>query len=835
MTASLNQTAGKYSTAELKTILAIHAIAIDEMAHGICVFDSELRIVLFNRRFVEILGIRHNNKVSTGVSIGSIFEQAEQSTSAPHIASAQMWHEIEETLLLGEPFRLHRTFSKDVTIAFHFQPTKGGGWVLTCDRLPDAAKNEIPNQPELLRRVIQHASNGICVFDPYRRLTICNDQYLQIYGYDRTLIKNGVSFKSVLENAFERRVYAASTFDALHDELDALFQNKGGSCRSYLCDGRIIEVRVLPVETGGWLTEHEDITQQVRYEQALKERNQLLDAALDHMAHGLCAYDAQFRVIVVNRRYLEIYGLTPDEASAGTPMIELMRRSIARGIHSPGVDAEQMFADLKERLIENKEPVLVRHLADGRVIAVRHQPMTGGGWVGTYEDITERFQVEKNISRMARHDALTELPNRLLFRENMIDGLTHVIEKGKRMAVMCFDLDNFKGINDSLGHPFGDKLLQSMADRLRTVIAEGDTLARLGGDEFAILHPTSGTQDTLELARRLISATSIPFLIDGQEINSSICVGIAMAPENGTTGDELMKRADLALYRAKALGRGTLHFFDPDMDLQIQARRALEVDLHRALASGEFEIAYQPQLNLATNDIIGMEALARWTHPERGAVPPSEFIPIAEETGLIVLLGEWVLRQACTEAARWPASIRLAVNLSPVQFRNRALVSTITNALAAARLPAERLELEITEAILMQKDEAIVSMLHQLRSLGIRITMDDFGTGYSSLSYLRSFPFDKIKIDKSFVAGIGSSDGATAIVRTIAALGSAMGIETTAEGIETQEQLALVRAAGCTEAQGYLIGRPSTALDALQRIRQATAPNLPVWKSIDAA
>ncbi len=749
-------TAGAHTTGELRTILAVHAIAVDGMAQGLCVLDSDFRIVLFNRRFLENIDAR-SGQVQIGFEARNIFARKDETGQNPTSTSAEMWREIERLLRLGEPFQLRQNFL-DKTTTFHFQPTTGGGWVATSEQLAEAShadtEAEDEAQDELLRQIIQHASNGICVFDSNRNLVVCNNEYRRIYGYDRGSTKPGVSFASILQDAFARDICLKSEFDDLHRELNALFRQERSTRQCHLSDGRVIEIRVLPVETGGWLTEHEDITLKARSEQALQERNRILDAALDHMAHGLCAYDAQFRLIVVNSRYLEIYGLLPQDAAPGTPMVELMRRSIARGIHSPGVDAEQMFADLHERLVENREPVLVRHLADGRIIAVRHQPMSGGGWVGTYEDITERFKVEENISRMARHDALTDLPNRLLFKENMSEGLAHVVDKHGLMAVMCFDLDNFKATNDSLGHPFGDKLLQCMANRLRSVIDENDTLARLGGDEFAILHPTTGIHEARDLASRLIKATSIPFLIDGQEINSSICVGIAIAPENGTTGDELMKRADLALYRAKAQGRGTLHFFDPEMDLQIQARRALEVDLHRALAAGEFDIAYQPQINLATNDIVGMEALVRWTHPERGPIPPTEFIPIAEETGLIALLGEWVLRQACAEAARWPSPIRIAVNLSPVQFRNRALVTTITNALAYARLPAERLELEITEAILMQKDEAIAGMLHQLRALGVRITMDDFGTGYSSLSYLRSFPFDKIKIDQSFVSDI---------------------------------------------------------------------------------
>jgi diguanylate cyclase (GGDEF)-like protein len=457
---------------------------------------------------------------------------------------------------------------------------------------------------------------------------------------------------------------------------------------------------------------------------------------------------------------------------------------------------------------------------------VINEPMPEGGWVVTYEDVTERYQAEQNIARIARHDSLTDQPNRLLFREKMAEGLARVQAGGEAMAVLCLDLDNFKTINDTLGHPIGDALLRAVAQRLRSVVGEDDTIARLGGDEFAILQAATSPYAAEALAGRVVDVLASPIVVEGHEINTGLSVGIALAPSDGTAADHLMKCADLALYRAKAEGRGLFRFFEPEMDARIQRRRALEIDLRRALTSGEFHLVYQPQLNLATNALTGMEALLRWTHPERQAVLPAEFIPVAEETGLIVPLGEWVLRRACAEAAHWPDAIRVAVNLSPVQFRSRGLVAMVTQALAAAGLPATRLEIEITEAALLQKDEMTVAMLHQLRALGVRISMDDFGTGYSSLSYLRSFPFDKIKIDRSFIADIERNGDSEAIIRAIAELGASLGIATTAEGIETKEQLELVRRAGCTEVQGYLLSRPRPAvevLDVIARFRRDAA------------
>jgi len=819
MTATLKTAVSKHGVDDLHTMLAVHAIAVSEMAPGLCVFDADRRVVLFNRRFVEITGIK-STLVRLGVSMRALFEQAAGAPSLSRSTVAERWNEIDGMLSHAQPFRLRRAVCAAGTVDFDFRPTTGRGWVLTCERHAEKAVRENSDQIERLDKVLQHVSYGLCVFDADRKLVLCNDRCFEIYGLDRARVSAGVSLRRIIKHAMAQGTYSNATVAELRGGLAALSPAQDGTLRLHLNGGRVVEIRIRPIKGGGWLSEHEDITLRVHHEQTLKDRTQLLDAALDHMAHGLCAFDEQLNLIVVNTRYLEIYGLTPADAKPGTPLIELMRCSIARGVHRAGIGAEEMFTDFKRRLIENKEPLLHRQLSDGRIIAVRHLPMLGGGWVGTYEDITERYRAEENIARMARHDALTDLPNRLLFGERMAEGLARVADRNEMMAVMCFDLDNFKAVNDSLGHPIGDKLLQEVAKRLCVSVGRHDTVARLGGDEFAIVHPATSARSAENLARRLINAISPPFMIDGQEIHASICVGIAMAPDHGMSGDQLMKCADLALYRAKAQGSNTWRLFDPEMDLEIQARRALEVSLRRALTAGEFHLVYQPLINLAMNKIVGMEALVRWTHPERGAISPNEFIPIAEETGLIVPLGEWVLRQACAEASQWPSTVKLAVNLSPVQFRSHALVSVVINALAAARLSADRLELEITEATLMQKDDSIVNMLHQLRGLGARIAMDDFGTGYSSLSYLRRFPFDRIKIDQSFIADADSNADSAVIVRTIAALGSALGIETTAEGIETAEQLKLVQQAGCTEGQGYLISRPRSAPEAREFITQ---------------
>src|SRR5690349_3339787 len=421
-------------------------------------------------------------------------------------------------------------------------------------------------------------------------------------------------------------------------------------------------------------------------------------------------------------------------------------------------------------------------------------------------ETAERARAEAMVNHMAHHDALTMLPNRVRFRENLKQELVRVRPE-QPIAVLCLDLDDFKAVNDTLGHPIGDALLKAVAERLTACLHETDTVARLGGDEFAIVQ-AAGAQPVAAtvLAQQLNETMAEPFEIEGHSVVIGTSAGIALAPNDGTDPDELLKNADMALYRAKAEGRGTYRFFEAKMDADMQSRRLLEVDLRGALARNEFEVHYQPLVDLQTARLNGFEALLRWRHPERGLVSPAEFIPLAEDIGLIAPIGAWVLKQACADAAGWPGELAVAVNLSPVQFRSKTLTLDVVAALGASGLPARRLELEITEAVMLQDTETMMAALNELKALGARISMDDFGTGYSSLSYLRKFPFDKIKIDQSFVRDLASRPESLAIVRAVAGLGSTLGIATTAEGVETMEQLRAVRAEGCTQAQGFLLG-----------------------------
>ena len=427
-------------------------------------------------------------------------------------------------------------------------------------------------------------------------------------------------------------------------------------------------------------------------------------------------------------------------------------------------------------------------------------------------EIADREESQARSQYLAYHDSLTGLGNRLLFKEQLEEALTDDSVASHPLAVLFLDLDGFKAVNDTLGHSIGDLLLKSVATKLRDILPRTDRIARLGGDEFAILQ-ISATQpgSSIALAEKIIEVVGQPNSIDGHDVTVGASVGIAVARPGDINTENFLKSADLAMYSAKSDGRGTYRMFDPEMDAIVQARRLLERDMRTALAQDGFRLFYQPLVNLQTKKVTAFEALMRWQHPERGMVPPSDFIPVAEEMGLIVQLGEWALRQACAEATEWPDGVCVSVNLSPLQFSKGNLVSSVMSALASAGLPASRLELEITESVLLEKSERNITILNQLRDLGVRISMDDFGTGYSSIGYLRSFPFDKIKIDQSFVRDLLVDEGSLAIVRAIAGLGVSFGMITTAEGVETEEQMRCLNLEGCIEVQGYLYSRPVPA------------------------
>jgi diguanylate cyclase (GGDEF)-like protein len=547
----------------------------------------------------------------------------------------------------------------------------------------------------------------------------------------------------------------------------------------------------------------------------LAVEKQRLDTAINNMAQGLLLFDSSNRLIVCNRRYLEMFDGSSDVVKPGCTIRDLLQHRKESGLFNGDVD--EYCKILLNNLAQGKVIQTIFNMADGRSIQILHQPLAEGGWVTTMEDITERRRSEERITHLAHYDALTDLPNRVLFHEHLEAELAG-IHAGEQLAVLYLDIDEFKSINDSLGHRIGDELLKAVAASLSGCLGKTDFVARLGGDEFAIIQAgIKYPENVADLVRRIYRAIREPYECLGHQVMTDASIGIALVPKDGTDLDQILQNADLAMYSAKADGRRTYRFFEPDMDARVKARRTLEMGLRQAIVDGEFEVHYQPIVDLRSNQIEGCEALLRWRHPERGMISPAEFIPVAEETGLINQLGEWVLATACAEATTWPAGIKLAVNVSPVQFRSNTLTLKVIGALAASGLSASRLELEITEAVLIRDDAAALAILHQLRALGVGIALDDFGTGYSSLSYLQRFPFDKIKIDRCFIKDIAESGGAPCIVRAVVDIATTRHIKTTAEGVETEQQRDLLRTIGCTEMQGYLFSpaRPAAELKRL--------------------
>ena len=513
---------------------------------------------------------------------------------------------------------------------------------------------------------------------------------------------------------------------------------------------------------------------------------------------------------MANERISELYNFDKDNIRSGMSfgfMRELQAESEdcdGPSDRTGGTDLDRVPRSLAPRVIE---------LPHDRVISVTSAMTPDGGWIELHEDITERRKVERQVAHIAHHDALTGLPNRLKFQDEM-RRLFKRIERGERQAIACLDLDRFKLVNDTLGHVYGDELLKQVAERLKSRVRRSDIVVRLGGDEFAIVCSDDVSPARLSaLAQRMIDAINEDFDLDGHLASVGVSIGIAIGPQDGANPTDLLKAADMALYCAKLDGRGVYRFFQPEMDARMQYRRALEADLRNALPNGQFELNYQPIIGLAADEVVAFEALLRWNHPTRGKVSPADFIPVAEEIGLISDIGRWVINEACAQAARWPDPIKVSVNLSPKQLKNPTLALDIASALGVSGLAANRLELEITEQVVLENSSMTLAVLHQLRQLGASISMDDFGSGYSSLSYLRKFPFDKIKIDRNFVSDLAIDGAAASIVRAVVVLGAGHGMVVTAEGVETQEQLDIVRSEGCAEAQGYLLGRPMPAAE----------------------
>ena len=637
---------------------------------------------------------------------------------------------------------------------------------------------------------------GIVILDPEGRYVLWNKQYSEIYSKTADLFAEGARLEDTLRIGVARGDYpeaAGHEDEWIADRLKKLHQ-PGKRHEQTLSDGRVILIEERRTDDGGVVGLRVDITE-------LKQREASFRLLFDGnpVPMIVCALDGE-RILGVNDAAVAHYGYSRAEFE------KLTIRSLQ------AFDSEPPWT--KDRSCDEQAARIWKHVkADGALIdlAIYSRELTYAerpAVLLALMDITERKRAEARLAFMAQHDGLTGLPNRNLLRQQVDEMLLHTRRGAEKVAVLMLGLDNFKAVNDTLGHAVGDKLLRGVAKRLRSTLREEDALARLNSDEFAIAQGgLTRPEDAVMLAKRLLEAITDPYLLDGHSVVIGASIGIAMAPGDGDDSEKLLKSADMALSRAKLDARGTFAFFEAALDAKAQTRRKTEVELRDAIQSDVLRPYYQPLVDLSSGRITGFEALVRWPHPERGMVSPAEFIPVAEDTGLINPLGGLMLRRACLDAATWPDDVRVAVNLSPLQFRSGNLLSVVTDALKHSSLPPRRLELEITETLLLEKSAQVLATLHALRALGVRISMDDFGTGYSSLSYLRSFPFDKIKIDQSFVRDLGANRESQAIIRSIVSLGKGLGVIITAEGVETEAELSCLRAEGCDEGQGFLFSK----------------------------
>ncbi|TPI40794.1 EAL domain-containing protein [Mesorhizobium sp. B2-9-1] len=668
---------------------------------------------------------------------------------------------------------------------------------------------ELRAQNERFAAAVENMSHGLCMFDADERMIICNRNYIDIFSLDAKVVKPGIRFLDILQHSVDIGIASQSASELYAIRKPYIDGARASTYEEILSDGRIIVISHRPIAVGGWVSIYEDVTEERRAEAELKEQYRRFDAALANMSQGLLMYSAEGRLIVRNQRFLDLCNAEASDFTLGMTHRQMLDKLIRLGIFAP-LEIDIEVGKSKARLDAGQSHASYRELVDGRTLFVQRRPLAGGGWVATFEDVTERRRTEERMTHLAHHDTLTNLPNRSMFREK----LDQALGEAKPLAILSLDLDRFKAVNDTFGHPAGDWLLQCVAKRLQHAVRSSkDVVARFGGDEFAVIQSgTKSAADAERLAKRIVEIVGKPYRDKGREMHVGVSLGIALYPGDGHDADTLLTNADMALYRGKSEGRNVYRFFEQGMDALMRERRALEADLEAALSRREFELDFQPILDIGSGKIVGAEALMRWRSRSRGLVSPENFIAVAEETGLIVQLGDWALRKACNVAANWPPDMRMAVNVSAAQIKSGGFARSVISALAFSGLPANRLELEITETVMMDESDAVLKTLSQLRGLGVRIALDDFGTGYSSLGYLRRFPVDKIKIDRSFIRDLDKRDTA-AIVRTVIGLGAELGITVTAEGVETEAQLDTLRKAGCGEAQGFLIGVPAKASD----------------------
>jgi diguanylate cyclase (GGDEF)-like protein len=675
------------------------------------------------------------------------------------------------------------------------------------------SKQSIEHTNLLLHAALTNMAHGLCMFDRDQRLVVCNKRYGEMYALTPEQTKPGTTLRSILEARVSAGISPDDAEQYVRTRLEEVAEGKSYYAENELSNGRVYAVSHQPMLNSGWVAIHQDVTEHKTTERALiesttalKDSNARFAAALQNMSHGVCMIDSAQNLLVANERYRQIYNLPQELVQPGTPLSRIIECRSASGNYIGPAAEEYIAAQLNN-------PSHIEKLGSGRIVMILRHSMADGCWLTTHEDITERWRNEARVSFLAHHDALTGLANRPALVEKIEDACARCRRWDEQFNVLMIDLDRFKQVNDTFGHPAGDELLRQVADRLKGTLRETDVLARLGGDEFAIVQVNDDTQgDGAEtLAARIIDVVSEPFSVDGKVVSIGASIGIALAPQHGINASDILKMADLALYNAKYLGRNRYTIFEPALAQAAVEKHLLGNELRQALEQNEFEVHFQPIVDTKTLKMCSAEALIRWRHPTKGLISPDHFIPFAEESGAILNIGEWIIQAACREAAKWPSWVKVAVNLSAVQLRSPGILDYIMCVLVETGLPPERLELEVTETALIEHEAECLVLLRRLKNLGITVVLDDFGTGYSSLSQLTMFPFDKIKIDKSFTKNMTHRADCAAIISAVLALAHSLDIQTTAEGVEKEEQLRILRLAGVSTVQGFFIQRPCPA------------------------